>query len=78
MRLQERSQMGKAELSCVTQEEFGGDYSRWSEFKDFSFGGSVEALESPALVNLYIEGKLFTQKTHKTAIYRPVDYTGGT
>ena len=34
----------KGELSCVTYAKFGGDWSGWSEFTAFSFGGLVGPL----------------------------------
>ena len=55
----------KGELLCVTV------FLRWIR--------RAASLESPALVNLYIERKPFYYiKTHKTAINRPVDQPGET
>ena len=71
----------RGEVLCVTKAEFGGDWSRWSEITTVFLRWIRRAalLESPTLLNLYLERKRFYYiKTHKTAINRSVDHTGET
>ena len=65
----------KAELSCVTQAEFGGDWRSWSEFRAVFLRGIRQAvsLESPTLLNLIQRGNRLQQNPkngHRSAHIR--------
>ena len=53
---------GKAEQSCVTQAEFGADWSRWNEFMAvfLRWIRRAASLESPTLINLIYREKTVT------------------
>ena len=63
----------KGELSPVNTAKFGGDWSHWSEFTAVFLWWIRRAasLESPALVNLYMERRPFTVQPIKRRMDNP-------